>query len=1511
MKIGTATRRLAFALVCSAVLVPIGLSAGIVRQAGVTNGTQRTGDLSGRVYEEKTQKKKSVEMPWARVTPRKKASGRFIDGNDLSVIRKKRLNAEFPSLQSRAALFGSIVYASDWPVYGNKPYGLYRFGLTDGSAESVWLDTKFDGASGAYADGIYYSCSIYTGLEISLISAIDVTTGSTLNSVNKGGDRTAYIMNMSYDVTHEKLYAVTLDETGEGYLLQMLDRETLELTPVAPLNRNYPAFAATPLGLYGIGEDGILYAVDHRTGIASPVGNTGFIPVNSQSATWSPTDQKILWAAFNDTESHILAVDPVTVAVQKVCTLQNQYEVVGLYCTDSYFLPGAPSACTGLTLHYDTAGALEAVFGFTLPVTTVNGDPLGSEELQAIVKIDGEEVKVLQGEKGAVLLCPLTFTEGLHKISVLCRNAEGSGVPAVSTTYSGYDAPAPVSGLTASVTASGVVMAAWQAPVTGANGGYLDTSALTYKVERNGQTVAEGLTDTFYTEQLSPVMNTYVYTVTAFAGDRQGVPANALSFFFGDRCVLPYAESFDDVSSLARYTVTDANGDGSTWEYDDTEHCLHYKYHNVNDADDWAVTPAIEMPGDYMIELSFDAWCRTSTYPEEIEVTLGSSGDPLSQTRILLARTTIDNSLPQTWKISFTVPEGRYTVGFHATSGANNYYLYVDNVRLEAGVRRQVPGPVSELTAIPAPEGAPGATLAFKAPSADTGGDELDGMVDILVCNAQGMLLGTLTGLAPGESGQYVYTDEAAGGLTLFNVVAVNEFGAGDTVEVSCFIGKDIPAKVDNFRIRASGDNMQALLSWEAPAVGESGGYVDPGQLVYIVYEYKEGRGVIPIDEVTDPAYTVRAPDSTLTAYQYGVAAKWSEGEGAIAGGLAVLGRPYSTPFRETWAGAVLSTSPWMLYRLVGTDGGWVVAEGPELGIQSIDGGMLTAYSNAEEEYTLTRLAVPKISLAGCTQPVLKFSLYRFAEADGTLSIKISDDDETFDEIFDQEIAASKAGWTDYEIDLSPYKDRPWITLALDAGLNDVYSFVCIEELIVKQALDYDVTVRQFTGPESVIAGQEAVFTATVLNDGARPVTYDVVFSVDGEILTTRNETVPVKKGESRLYTASFTPVAEHIGHTPAIRVTVVPVGYTDQDPENDSRSVSVSVKQPDLPVITDLQGDLTDEGVRLTWSDPVVWPDPVCDGFESYQSFIIDQIGDYTVIDRDTLRPYEIDGVEFDNYDIPKAFQVWEPGVIYGISSQGWFPYSGDKCLIAFSGTPKDEVLHNDDWLILPEITGGTPLSFYASEPTSDYGNEQFEVLYSSATDRVEDFARIAEVTLPGVGWKQYAYDLPADAKYVAIRYISRSCFALLIDDLTYTPARTFIPRWIGYNIYRNGQKLNEMPSNMPEYTDRTLAGLSGTFRYYVTNSYAEGESARSNLVEVTTGTGLDRTVLSAIKIYGGEKTLLIENAENQRISVYAPDGRLYMEFIPDNLRVSVSVTPGVYVVKTDDRTVRKVVVR
>lgn len=1408
---------------------------------------------------------------------------------------------------SKATLYGNLIFANSWEDYSQM--GIYSLNPNTAAISAVGLSDMLNGG-GTYVDGKVYISYVETfwGFIFGLYTVeFDVESATVTNVMEHNTDEMGnYAINMAYDSKEGVIYSLNYNDEMTSINLCKFDRETFTYTVVAEAD-SYVAMAFDALGnLYVINDNGEVYTMDKTTAaLTQKVAVVDYQPAYLQSACWSPRDNKIIWAASNDSDSRLIAVDPATGTSEVLCVYEDAEEFTCLYSTDPFAADGAPAE-PSLDVSYEERGGLEADIEVYAPTTNVAGEQLDSSESMTLkVFIDDEEVKSVEKKPGFGISFTADLTEGSHVVTAYCTNSAGQGLSNSVRTYAGEDAPTAVKNLAASISDDGKVTLTWTAPTTGVNGGYVNSSTLHYTILRNDVEIASNVKATTYEDQLPGELSTYVYTVTAFSNEKEGQSANTEKLMFGNAIDLPYTQVFDNEACLDLYTIVDNNKDKNTWYYDSSSKALKYKYDSSNTADEYAFTPILKLPADRMVNVEITVYAQSSYYPEKIELTVGSDTVPANQT-VVIPETEVDWISPKTLQAYFQVEtEGEYHLGIHAVSDPDQYYLLVSDIRVSEGPSFNAPQAVSEATATPGSQGALQASISFKAPTLTFNEQTLTENVTVQVLRGDTALIGTKE-LAPGATAEVV-DNAAANGFNSYTIRTFNNYGEGDYATVSCFCGLDTPEGVSDFKIKANSDNMSAVISWTAPTTGVNGGYVNPDNLTYTIYvPDASGWSVEYVDETNELSYTVMVDEEKLTGYNFYVSAKNTTGESDLVGGAVILGKPYELPFEEKISGS-FTTSPWYLVSGNG-DATWASASSVEvdddLSIDAPDAGMIVCYNRYGLGEGSCMVKVPKMTLAGANAPTLYFSMYHYNLSDeNKLSVKVTTDDELYSEIFSKKVNEGE-GWTEYEVSLADYKTASWICIAFDGNVT-ADGYICIDYVIVENASNNDVKMDSLTGPTSLVAGEEGTFTATVLNKGYNDAAYTVNLLVNDAVVATQTQSEAIAKGESQTHTFSLTPSVEMIGNI-TVKAQAVLAGASDEMPGNDVASMDVTVKQPKLRVITDLTGtaDSDLKNVELKWSEPVLTPESTVDDFESYESFALEGYGEYTLVDGDGAKTYGIQGVSFPNSESEMSFMVWSPAE-GGVTSDIWMPHSGNKCLVSFATITGA----NDDYLISPEITGGSEVSFYATIPTTQYGPELFEVLYSTTTKDVDAFTLLKSESIEETGWTLYTYEMPANAKYFAIHYISQDVFALLIDDLSYVEANSNVDLVImGYNVYCDGNLVTESPVTGTSYNYQSDAAAS-SLSFNVTVVYDEGESLKSNTVSFTSGLQ-DVKSLDA-KVYGQTQSIKAENVAGRTVSIFATDGKLVNSVKATDNDVVIPASRGIYVVKVDNTAVSKVQVK
>ena len=486
-------------------------------------------------------------------------------------------------------------------------------------------------------------------------------------------------------------------------------------------------------------------------------------------------------------------------------------------------------------------------------------------------------------------------------------------------------------------------------------------------------------------------------------------------------------------------------------------------------------------------------------------------------------------------------------------------------------------------------------------------------------------------------------------------------------------------------------------------------------------------------------------------------------------------------------------------------------------------------------------------------------------------------------------------GWQRVFVSLAQFKGKV-VQVGVNVNARSQQDYFLLDNIEVREFLGHDVAVAGLTTPATMTVGVDNKVTATITNMGTHDAdNIAVQLLSDNDVVETVNiEHLAV----SAKQTVEIT-VRPTVTQTEATTYKVNVVYDSDEDlSNNESEAKTVEFIASELPVVT-INGAVEGNQVTLTWESPDTESKtiPVTDDLEAYESFAIGKAENYTFYDIDGDETFGLSDVMFENQSKPMSYIVFD---IEGIDEESQnkvtnFTHSGSKCFAAFSSTTKA----NDDWLISPELPGmEQTISFWNRSTNVNYGYDQFEILYSTTGNTPADFVKLGDTYSANLGWSKVEAQLPEGSKYFAIRCISYQTEAWLIDDISYTrgtPSYTVI----GYNIYRDGIKINDAVVTENKYVDNLTSSTSETdnHSYNVTAVYAEGESGLSNTYE-TAPSGIDDTHSDGISIKTGKGVIIVEGASN--VAVYGIDGKIHGI---GHENAIITVEPGFYVVKADGK--------
>lgn len=881
-------------------------------------------------------------------------------------------------------------------------------------------------------------------------------------------------------------------------------------------------------------------------------------------------------------------------------------------------------------------------------------------------------------------------------------------------------------------------------------------------------------------------------------------------------------QDFEDPDAFGDFVIIDSNNDGQEWHYDELLQVATCSRDNV--ADDWLVFPgvALEAGRTYVFSLRAAGY---SSDEENFDVCLGSDATAASLSRVLYAGKVNSDEL-QSHSFTFQVnASGTYRLAIHYNTSATIFAgsLTVDDLQLEASADPAAPAEVTGLTVVPGARGALSATVSFTAPALTAGGtsDLTLSRIDIL---RDGDVVKSFQNPQPAAALTFEDTSVTRGRHD-YSVVAANSHGSSVVAAPTIFVGTDTPQAPQNVHAALAGGKV--LITWDAPSAGINGGYIDAEGLTYVVKNNKSATIASGLSSTQFEDSPAIGTEQSVLYYSVTAVAGGVSSEAARSNMLA-FGEPSTLPYAESFPNGQRSTFWVTEYDKRARF--WPIAAGNYA--QDGDNGVLGF--NGMEGGEWSRYFSGPITLKGSTNPTLTFYLYYIDPIDEALNVEISRAGADFQTVltipFTDESRAGK--YTKISVPLKDYLSDEFIQIAFSSYMTTSMSLLYIDNLSIRDVRAHDLSVQRLTPPRDLKVGEQRSFTVTVANAGTDDVTagaYTVgIFSGDRQLASANGRALAPEA--TRNYVLNVTADI----NLPAEADVYAALSYdADEDADNNrSETLRLTVHPNYYPVPQALTATPDGQHVALSWNAPAAprtEDGSVTDDFENAPDFAVADFADWTLYDGDKGRTYGItqgeDFVYFPHNGEPMAYIVMNARAV-GLPA-AWYAHSGEKMMAAMS-----TAYENDNWLISPQLSGSEQIvSFYAKSVSAEYP-ETYQFLYSTTDVATTSFRAVDDNVTLTTDWKLCQHEVPDGAKYFAIRSIRENGFSLFVDDVTFCPdslaARDL--QLLGYNIYRNGERLNATPLPTPTYTD----ALPEAAIYRVTAVYAEGESAYSNEAHV-----------------------------------------------------------------------------
>lgn len=888
------------------------------------------------------------------------------------------------------------------------------------------------------------------------------------------------------------------------------------------------------------------------------------------------------------------------------------------------------------------------------------------------------------------------------------------------------------------------------------------------------------------------------------------------------------------------YTTINANGDNRQWQVASVNGysaCMAPNADDIDANDDWLITMPIHMTaGNYTVAFDLGYMSGTGVI---LEVKLGTAPTVEGMTAEIVGPTTFTEKDQKTYEYNCAIPsDGYYYIGFHCmTTKDLKSALKLFNVSVEPGEVVVVDPPAAgTLTWVLAPKGELKATVTYTAPTKTISGADLKEITKVELTSRWTVDKFEFTDVVPGQ----VIVQEVPmyqGINNRFTGVAYVGDVAGEMVEYkSIFCGKDTPLAPENVTLKTTADYTGAVLSWDPVGeVGENGGYVDPEEVTYYIFDAFGSYYDPAIAETKKTSVTLSYPElvgQDLFAYQ--VTAGYEDNYSLDnASNIAIVGTPAELPFKESFPGGVYE-GMWALdpltdyygqqYGTISDDyfAGMVDPDDPDSPepLKSFDGDNGFFYWLPYEKNVMFGLMSLRADISKAANPVLEF---RYQGQGSTIDVLVAGGTDDLEVVHTIDLKENPTqGWALCRVPLTDYKAAGAVNfeIRLTATHNDdehTWS-VPLDAIAVRDLVETDLSITSASASASRLApGQTLTVKARIHNQGTEAADASAVLYVNGE---QADELSLGELAADAFANAEFEyTVPLNAGDQLDVKVSAVADG--DAIVSNNDFECTVGVKHLPYPTVGNLTAVAADNGksVTLAWDEPVLdTPEPqtVFEDFESdeYVPMSISGAGDWTVYDGDGETTINVFSETYNPYQTkPMAFQLFNRDLANPYYDEDCDPHSGSSFMLA----PTSYFADNDNWLISPELSGrAQTITFYAKSFSITWA-ESMEVLYSTTDNNHESF--IAEPLLkveaiengwymdggvPEV-WQKYEVELPEGAKHFAIRHFGWYTCALFVDDVTYE-AVPEIPTDLtvtGYHVMRDNVLLTDEPVGDTNYVD------------------------------------------------------------------------------------------------------------
>lgn len=862
-----------------------------------------------------------------------------------SVNRNSSSSRKSPSDVLRTAseiggpAYGYLYYSSNSQLES----GFYHIDTSTANASLEWIDEYTDWgmimSNGWMRDGLVCGLNSFTfmgGILFYNYVELDFNTGKIEKliplTVNNNDLRNIYVTS-AYRMMDDRMYGYGYSNDGESMGFNSApatDIDASETILITDINDVCTSLCYNPHDdlFYGVTTDGRFVSVDH-TGNQTAIFNLN-IPNLRDAVTgiiYNPTDKTYIWNAFfSDNSSAFYSIDPQSKTASKLTSCPFGEEYIFMVSTE-LAAPKAPAESKINTINF-TGASTSGTVSATLPNKYQDGTPLSSQ-LSWKLLIDGNPSGHGNASAGSNINIQVNnLSAGMHFFAIITETEGYPSAPVIEKKWIGNDypsVPANVRMTTNDVT--------WDAVTTGANSGYLDSSALRYVVYINDEKAGE-TTDTSLAITLpanSPYQ-TYTARVEAVCHDLKSQMGVSNSVNYGEALKInPSIHYRPEEWELPLFTIvnadglTDSEGNDLTWHYSETMGFPSFV--SSYDGDDWLFFPPMlfdntEKAYQFVMEAGLVSDTDTRGL---ISVFIGKDPTPEAMTQTILAPHRCEHMRGDDILEYFAVREpGVYYIGIRSVT--HDVAFHISDMDIAVTNRSAlVPMAPSDLSVTAAANGQLSAKVEFILPTHYSNGQEIPSDSDIqAIISSYPRTVGstehgelteeiTVTGKPGSKLSANVKTEQNS---NLISVACALNNNVGAPVTAIIYTGVVLPYIVQNLQAEVTKDNMGMKLTWNPPVEGETDGPIGD-DFYYTIWYYNDGWEFGDHIGWNIREYTYTLPQGAEQQWiRLGIMALNAAGQSEhISAVTEVIGTPYQLPMVENFPDYYEKYEPIMILR--------------------------------------------------------------------------------------------------------------------------------------------------------------------------------------------------------------------------------------------------------------------------------------------------------------------------------------------------------------------------------------------------------------------------------------------------------------------------------------------------------------------------------------------------------------------------------------------------------------------